>query len=137
MVREKSGNLRKKEESRVVLTGCLNVKVSPLLNFNSDRSFCQNTVSRGDGKFSEVGQNSIPSLTILPPGRPPGICIFLLPRGSGFHLSVIAWEGGVLNQRNVRQFLKKIKFSLCFKETNSSQQSRRSCNFCKTRTVTL
>ena len=34
VVREKSGNLRKKEKSQGILTGCPKVKVSPLLKFN-------------------------------------------------------------------------------------------------------
>ena len=49
IVREKSGNLEKKQESQGILTGCLNLKVLPQVQLD-DLSFFQNNISRSQGK---------------------------------------------------------------------------------------
>ena len=62
MLWKKLGNFKKERgksgKSQEILTGFPEVKASRPLNFNSDSSFCQNTISRGDGKFSEVREKS-------------------------------------------------------------------------------
>ena len=50
---EKSGNLRKKEESHEISTSCPDVKVVSQVQFDH-LSFYQNAISRGYGKFSQV-----------------------------------------------------------------------------------
>ena len=66
---------------------------------------------------------SIPSLTI-PPGD-PGDSHILIAQGSDFRQSVIAQGGcGGFESKKYLTVIKKVKFSLCFKETNSSEQSR-------------
>ena len=58
MIKEKSRNLRKKEESQGILICFPNVKVLTLLKFNLESSFYRNAVSRSHGKFSEVREKS-------------------------------------------------------------------------------
>ena len=56
---EKSRNLRKKEKSQEILTGCSNLKVLALLRFNLMISvFFQNAISKSQGNFSEVREKS-------------------------------------------------------------------------------
>ena len=62
MVREKSGNLRKKEESQGKVMEfrqfVLTLKFTTPQFQLDDLSFCQNAISRSHGKFSKVREES-------------------------------------------------------------------------------